>query len=651
MGWIAMLLVGAAAEAAGIAEKYEAEEDWAAALGAYLAVLERSPKDAAARKGAWRAATRLGLFEQAASLGASLDENERAREEGDRIAVEIRHGRIDVNSLKGPERFRRIDAALARTDDLAAGFLGGAEVDAEGLRRLVDRLSALWVRNRPADVVKLYEALEAKGKPVPAFALSDVAGAYLSLRKPETAEMLYRKTLAESPDSFDANLGLFYALVESEKHDEAAAHIDAFAQRSPSRRRRDTLTNAERRSAEVAGDQARIYADRLDEAQQRIERHLDETPFNGEVRSAEASLHFSRGWTREGEADVRRNLGRDPDSVGLHVDRAEALLTLQRWEEARAELAVAQSVDPASAPVRRATESFGLHDRRELYVEAGYGHGESTDPHGTRDYRIDAWLYSSPLAEQWRAFLHHYNSWADFDSSSTRWIRTGAGLEWRQGDWRATGEANGGSGEKVGVLGTLRWQASDFWQLYGSAESLANEMPLQAVRANLTAERATFGVDWRASERRKLGVALTAMDFSDDNRRRGASFSWFERWVSGPRWIFESTAGIDATENSLGTAAAYFNPPRDRSVWASGTVDYLTSREYDRSFRQRLTVSLGDYWESGFGSGGIKAIEYQHRWELGRDLSLRYSIARLVRPYDGVQEARNLATLTVLWRF
>jgi biofilm PGA synthesis protein PgaA len=369
------------------------------------------------------------------------------------------------------------------------------------------------------------------------------------------------------------------------------------------------------------------------------------------VRGAESSLHFARGWTREGEADVRRNLGRDPDNPALHADRAEALLVLQRWEEARAELALAQELDSSSGSVRRGVESLGLHDRRELYVDAGYGHGQPSDPNGSRDYRVDSWLYSGPRAEYWRAFLHHYNSCAEFDAGNTCWIRTGGGIEWRQGEWRASGEANAGSGEKVGVLASLRWQPDDYWTLYGSAESLANEMPLQAVRAGVTAERASLGMDWAASERRKFAVATSAMDFSDSNRRRGASVSWFERWLSGPRWIVESTAGIDASQNSLGTSAAYFNPPRDHSGWVSGTLDYLTFREYDRALRQRLTVSLGDYWQSNFGSGSIKAIEYQHRWELGRDLSLRYSIGRLLRPYDGVQEARNLATMSVLWRF
>ena len=83
----------------------------------------------------------------------------------------------------------------------------------------------------------------------------------------------------------------------------------------------------------------------------------------------------------------------------------------------------------------------------------------------------------------------------------------------------------------------------------------------------------------------------------------------------------------------------------------AGALEHLTRRDYDHSFRQRLTLSLGTYWQSGFGNGKIEAIEYQHRWELDRNLWLGYGVGRRLRPYDGVQEARNFGTLTVRWRF
>jgi len=55
--------------------------------------------------------------------------------------------------------------------------------------------------------------------------------------------------------------------------------------------------------------------------------------------------------------------------------------------------------------------------------------------------------------------------------------------------------------------------------------------------------------------------------------------------------------------------------------------------------------------ENNLEPGNITGIEYTHRWELGRNLSLRYGIGRSLRPYDGVREIRNFGSLSLLWRF
>ncbi len=117
--------------------------------------------------------------------------------------------------------------------------------------------------------------------------------------------------------------------------------------------------------------------------------------------------------------------------------------------------------------------------------------------------------------------------------------------------------------------------------------------------------------------------------------------------------IAELGEGLLAT--GLGTGqlrwAGQASPVNDRSLWLTGAVEQLVWRDYDRAFRQRLALTVGSYWQEGFGSGGIQAIEYVHRWELDRDLSLRYGIGRSLRPYDGEREARNFASLVLLWRF
>lgn len=632
-------------------DKLADEGDWAAALGAYLSALEKNPADAVARKEAWRAAMRLGLFEQAASLNADLDARELAALDGDRIALDIRHGRIDARTLNETERYRRLDAALAATDALAAAFQAGHKPDAEEVRRLIDRISALAARNRPGDAVALYTALAADGIEIPIWALSEVAGAYLTIRQPREAETLYRKVLAVSPDDFDANLGLFYALVESEQLDLATAHIDRFAASLPARRHRDGLANGERLSAETTSDQARLYADRIPEAKQRIEQRLAETPFNSEVRSAETSLHLARGWPRQGEADLRRTLGSDPRNPSLHADRAEVLLSLQHWDDAWAELDLANGIDPDNPRVREASQTFALHEKRELSVDAGYGHGKSSNPYGSSDWFTDTRLYSSPIDRNWRAFVHNYSGSADFNGGKTYWIRTGAGAEWRSGSWQMSGEVNAGEQEDPGILATLRWQPDDYWKFDVHGESKTNDIPLQAVNAGVTASRIGLGIDWRAHEARKLAVEGNVLNFTDGNLRKTVIGTWFERWLSGPRWSFETTIGADASNNSIGYRADYFNPPNDHSYWVTGAVEQLAWRDYNYSFRQRLALSLGSYWQSGYGAGSTESLEYQHSWELGRAAWLRYSIGRTLRPYDGEREQRTFGTMTLLWRF
>jgi biofilm PGA synthesis protein PgaA len=630
-----------------------ANDDWAVILGQQMQLLEKNPADAAARKAAWRAAIRLGLFEQAANFSAGLDPAEQRAMAGDQIALAIRYGIIDRNTLHGANRLDRLDRAIAQTDLLASGFFTGQMPEAEDQRRLNDRLSALSMRRRSNDAVTLYQALVQGNIAVPLWAKKEVAGSYLELRQPQIAVTLYQEVVNATPDDFDANLGLFYALVDAEQIDAATAHIDQYAARLPIRRHLDGKYNSERLSVDVTSDQARTYADRLKQAEARIDSRVQAIPFNSEVRQSAASLALARGWPRLGKQRLQQVLASDPENPAIHTDLSENSLTLQDWPAARTQLNTAQLIDPEHGSVKRATRSMNLHDRNELSIESGFGRGQDSGYLGNRDWSIDSYFYSKPLAENWRAFAHNYTSSGDFDNSKTTFTRTGAGAEWRHLDWRLTGEVNGGSSVKPGVTGTATWKPSDYWAVYASGESVTNQIPVRAIRDGVNASRLALGADWRAHESRKLASGIANTDFSDGNQRTALNLSWFERWSSDPKWMFETTLGADASHNTLQQGASYFNPRNDRSLWLTGAIENLTWRNYDYSLRQRLALTGGRYWqlEQGFAPANMGAIEYGHRWEVDRDLSLRYSIGRSLRPYDGVREGRNFGTLSLLWRF
>jgi len=621
--------------------------EWVAPTKAGISSLKERPDDAGKPDAARQDEIRIESLKRP----AAPDGGTQRSAAGDRIALEIRYGIIDRNTLQGPARFARLDQALAASDALAADFLAGKAPDAEDQRWLTDRMTALFFRRRAQDAVKLYEAFLDRGLAVPVWARRDVAGSYLALRKPQNAATLYRGVIAADPDDFEANLGLFYALVECEELDLATAHIDAFAARLPERRHRDGRYNGERLSADITADQARIYSDRLPEAQARIEARIAASPFNSEARQAAASLALARGWPRQGEQMLGRIEGSDPKNPAVKADLAEVRLGLQDWAGAQTSFDQAVALDPENNGVRRANQTFALHNRFEFFSEAGYGRGENNPFSGNRDWSLDNWLYSPPLAASWRIFAHNYQSSADLDGGSTHWRRTGIGAEWRWLDWRLTGEINDGSGVKAGVSATARWKADDHWTFYGAAESVTNQISLRAVQSGVRASRASAGADWQANESRKLSVGIATSNFADNNRRASANAAWFERWISGPRWMFETTLGGDASRNSLDTGASYFNPKNDRSLWLTAAVENLTWRNYERSFRQRLALTGGHYWQQNYPSGSIEAIEYGHRWELERDLSVRYGLGRSFRPYDGTREARTFANLSVLWRF
>jgi biofilm PGA synthesis protein PgaA len=105
--------------------------------------------------------------------------------EADALAQQVRLAAMPTRSEA--ERFVLADKALARYDELIPVWQQQEDARADALRARIDRLHALHVRVRMADLVREYEALLAEGVTVPRYALNDVASAYLYVRQPERA--------------------------------------------------------------------------------------------------------------------------------------------------------------------------------------------------------------------------------------------------------------------------------------------------------------------------------------------------------------------------------------------------------------------------------------------------------------------------------
>mgnify|MGYP000066256882 CR=1 FL=1 len=646
------------------AEIATARRDDFGALAAWQAILARDPTHRAALRGRTQTLARLGAPGLAADLAdrhpGLLDASERAALAASSTASQIRWGMIAADTERGPARFATLDRALADSEVAGQRALAPAETLSAAERQwALDRIVALVARFRMREAVALYEAMAARENPLPGYVTAAVASAFLHLEQPERARDLYRAVLAADPDNLEARLGLFYALAESEQHDAALAQIEQIVATTPSQIDAWSAATVRENPAYArvlaARAMAPLFANRPGEAQERLQVLADRAPFNMNVRTDHASSMRARGWPRTAEAELRWILAAEPANSGALGERAGALLEMRDYRAAEDALAVAQSVAAEDGRVRRAARLAEVHGLQELIVDGTFGRssggGATGAPAGTQDYALEAWLFSKPLAYQYRVFGHLYSAAARFSNGTGRWERAGVGLEYRSPLVTATGELTGGlNGSGAGAAATVAFTPNDFWTLRGRVDTSANDIPLQARLTDVTARRAFAEVGWRAHESRAAAVSLDLFDFSDGNRRDITQARWTERVIAGPVYKLEVTPGLYASRNSQ-AGVPYFNPSRDFSPTLEFANEWLQWRHYTNAFRHRLVLAVGSYWQQGFGTGPVAGVRYEQEWTADDRLVLRYGIGRTQHPYDGQRTTRDFGYFSLNWRF
>jgi len=629
------------------------------ALAAWQAVLARDPSNRSALRGRIQALDQLGASQLAIALAdrnpGIVTANERAALAANRTAHGIRWGTVSADAGRGTSRFADIDLALADSD-----AAGGRAMDASATltapeRQLaIDRIGALHTRYRMREAIELYDALAARPEAMPAYAQSAAASAHLYLEHPEKARDLYRQALATDPDNVDTRIGLFYALTESEEHGAALAEIEravaatppTIAAWSPA----TTIENPAYARVLAARAMAPLFANRPGESWLHLQELSGRAPFNMDIRTDYASSMRARGWPRRGEEELRWVLAADPDNNGALGERAGALLEMRDYRGAEAALAQARATTSENGRVVRAARLSRVHNMAELIVDGTFGRS-SGGPNGSQDRVMEAWLYSSPLAHDYRAFAHLYSAEANFANGTGQRNRSGAGLEYRSPRITATGELSHDADDgKTGVAASLAFTPDDHWTFSGTADTSSNDTPLQARFAGINARRGAVEVAWRAHESRSAAISWGQMNFSDGNRRNSMQARWTERVIAGPVYKLEITGSLDASRNSS-TGAPYFNPSHDFSPALEFSNEWQQWRRYTRAFTHRLVVSAGSYSQAGFGSGSTYAARYEQEWESDDRLTFRYGIGRSLHPYDGDRTARNHAYFSLNWKF
>lgn len=650
-----------AAPLLGQAHLAELERDWFSALAWSEKALERAPDNREAAANLIRLADQLGAPTLAVKLAerypAALGKKALAALRQNANASRIRTGVIDAEQKTPPHRLDSLLAVIGETDALArqAAAEPAALLAPLQQRALFDRIDALYQAERPAEAVALAALLQSRAIPLPAYVKKSLAGAYLDVGQARQAVECYRQYLEPQPKDFDARLGLFSALVDNGQIDEAAAWIEQLVQDTPERIEAYSETtirdNPNYRTALAARTLLRVYTGHLAEAQNLAEQLLDAAPYSTEFRETRAAVAQARGFPRQAEALWHRTLIDDPDNLAARAGRVKPLLAMHEFAEARRMAQAVQALRPNSSSAQAAVRELADHDAWDFSTDAGVGTATGgNNPTGSDDLFVDTSLYSQPLAENWRAFLHNYFGQGKYLEGTVEWNRTTLGGEYRGRDLTVAAGLSEGLGGKPGSSVEAEWQIDDYWNVKGQFDSVSHAFPLRAWLHGIDANRLSAETTWRRDETREIGTGASYMHFSDGNERYSLMASWSEQVWSGPKFRSDLVGSIWASSNSR-RDTPYYNPTLDLSPNLSLRNDWATWRQGKLAFHQHLNLTAGAYFQEGFATGKVLEVFYQHAWEIGPRFTFAYGFGSSLHPYDGQDVTHHYGTMMLNWKF
>lgn len=564
-------------------------------------------------------------------------------------------------------RDQRLSTSVAVLNRLMARPDYGASDNCPRLG-LISTVQPLYGLNKFQEAVEAYEVTRDQGQTAKEAVLLDAAGAYLGLKRPEEAAVAYQLVLDRrnredppvlSDDLYNAEKGLFWALLESEQLKEARQQAwENFNRRVNPEPGQKVYEDDDWQKTDVCivAGLAELYTNHFDRAEDHFQKFVRQAPANAGGLAALAATKSMRGLPREARENVIMARQHAPDGLGLAIQEAQGLLDLRQWREAHTLIEQLAPWSPYSQAVKRLERRWETHNLREARVYINWSHSDGKNPGtvGSSDRPSVEWrLYSQPVAYNWRAFVGSAWDAGDFQEGKAYQELVLGGVEYRGPDLEVSLEARSDRVEDtrfgLGLSGV--WEYDDHLRVPFSVEKLSRQTPLRARHSRITADSADIGLEYYWNDYRWLTLSAGFMDFSDDNQRQSLSGTFNQRLWTYYTHYLNGHLNAYTSHNTKDDDRPYFNPKDDREFGLGLTYGSLLWRNYDNALHHALTVSAGDYWQKYYGSDLVWNAAYSQTLDWTDRFSVSYGLGYGRRVYDGDPEKIFNAYLTLIWKF
>jgi biofilm PGA synthesis protein PgaA len=526
------------------------------------------------------------------------------------------------------------------------------------LNRLqMDYIVALHQRGLTKKVLEQYALLYSESYTFPDYVLSNVAGAYLDIRQPDEARKLYLDLLTRDSHNFALHQGLFWAYFDNgdfNKGLELAATLNAA---TPLWRKDHSgniiKANNEKLKTSMLAALAKGYSNDLAGAQEMLEEMTQIAPYNTEILYNLATLYRWRGWPQKSYETTAVASTFDPDLITLKIAKAYSLFEMHHITEAEKIWITLSTEHEGNKLVQQFSEEWHRWHKREFLLWSDGGNsGSDHSNYGSSDFSLESILYDSIYANGLRPFIHQYYTSANFDEGIGRYERIGAGTEYKKNRNVLSAELTGSYTGKSDIGLSLHSQhdIGDQLQVTLGYDSFSTNIPVRAYFHGINGQGYKAEAQYRLHELTNFAASYEFLDFSDGNRRNSWSFSAQQRLLNLPRLQISLIPSIYQSRNSK-IGSPYFNPEQDNSYNLNLSTDWLTYYHYDKKFTQTLDLNWGRYEQEHYGTESTYALVYQHKWDMDKSLNFTYGFKWSSNYYDGDQESRIAAFLSLGWRF
>ncbi|WP_024888762.1 poly-beta-1,6 N-acetyl-D-glucosamine export porin PgaA [Luteimonas huabeiensis] len=530
----------------------------------------------------------------------------------------------------------------------------GTSPERAPVRVRLDRLILLHRLGRHAQLRREVQALQADGVTLPDYVLEYVGASLLAEGHPDEAIPVLEAATRNDPARSRARTELAYAFLESEQPRRALDYLQAWQAAEPAWGQAGRpYENWARHDVDLTLGMIRGYTGDLPGAQRDLEALVAMAPANGGLQTSLGTIYGMRGWSERALERHRIAHTLEPRAVPPRIGMAESWMRLQRTDIARPIYDDLERMHHARADVRRAGREWRAHRGWHIEARAAAGRsrgGDGASPLGNDDRSFGLEVESRLLRDRWRLFAFAERNEVDYDEREVDPLWLGAGLRYRFD--RLDAEAYLGrpnddlGGTSAGA--SVGWRFDDRWYVSAHADRNAADASSQARAAGIAADRLELRARFRPHERTALDFGVGQWRLDDGNRREDASVSLEQRLLTRPTWQLDGLGGLYASRGRRDDVP-YFSPARDRSLELGLRADQLLWRRYERHVRHRLTVSVGDYWQDGYGSALVPAAAYRHEWRLGAGRILEYGVSWSRPVYDGGREKRIGFDAALYW--